>query len=162
MTCHFPPIITYQVTFFLYCATRLSLGCVPLAIVNQLRHPATRDVFMKIGQSYIRSVAVIGLADFIDSRGGDSEALFSACGLTARGVTHKETFIPFRKMCQLLELSAKQLNMPQFGIEWALSMPSHFPSVGPAMLLAQLSRDLEDWIRSCIRYYKYQIGRAHV
>ena len=110
---------------------------------------------MGIGQTYIRSIGLVGLAEYIKSHGGDFSALVSECGLSLKDIRNQDSFIPFQKFSNVMELAAKRLNRPQLGIEWATVLPPHYPNIGPAVLLSNFASDIEEWISLCVRYYKY-------
>ena len=54
-----------------------------------------------------------------------------------------------------MELAAKRLERPQFGIEWAQAMHPHFPNIGSAMLISHFSRTVSEWYQATITYFKY-------
>ena len=110
---------------------------------------------MGIGQTYIRSIGLVGFSDYVKSQGGDFAALIADCGLSLKNIRDQDSFIPFQKFSNVMELAAKRLNRPQLGIEWALVLPPHYPNIGPAVLLSNFASDVEEWISLCVRYYKY-------
>ena len=41
---------------------------------------------MGIGQTYIRSIGLVGFSDYVNSHGGDFAALIADCGLSLKNI----------------------------------------------------------------------------
>ena len=85
---------------------------------------------------YTRSIALAGLPEFINEIGGDPERLFEQAGLDINRTSSKEHFISWSRACTLLEIAAKELGEPSFGIKWAHDVPRDFLNSGPMLFLA--------------------------
>lgn len=46
-----------------------------------------------------------------------------------------DRLIPFSEYRTALELAAEATDRPHFGMDWTVSMPDHFPNLGPIVLL---------------------------
>ena len=103
---------------------------------------------------YIRAYSLMGFAELVEAQGGDAVALLKSAGFTEKVLSYPDKLLPWRDVCYLMELSAERLNRPSFGLEWALSIPDHFPNVGPTVLMAQFVGDFRAWIESSIRYWR--------
>lgn len=112
------------------------------------RGPAARTA------TYIRSYALSGFADIVRSAGGDPVRMVREVGIAAELLDDVDKLVSWPRLCALYELAARDLDRPDFGIEWSLSIPSHFPNVGPAVLLANFAETLEEWMVSALRYWR--------
>lgn len=110
--------------------------------------PATKTA------TYIRSYALSGFADIVRSAGGDPVKLVREAGIPVELLDDVDRLVSWPSLCALYELAARELNRPDFGIEWSLSIPSHFPNVGPAVLLANFVETLEEWMVASMRYWR--------
>lgn len=107
------------------------------------------------GEPYIRAAVLYGLADLVRSRGGDPVELVSRVGIDPAALTDPDLLISYPRQGMLMELAAAEFDMPDLGLELALSIPPHFPNVGPVIFLAQLVDDLGGWIEQVLRYWRY-------
>lgn len=103
--------------------------------------------------TYIRSCALSGFADIVRSAGGDPLKLVREAGIDPALLNDLDKLVSWPSLCTLYELAAQELNRPNFGIEWSLSIPSHFPNVGPAVLLTNFCETAEEWMVSVMRYW---------
>ena len=103
---------------------------------------------------YIRAYSLMGFAELVEAQGDDAAALLKSAGFTEKVLCYPDKLLSWRDVCYLMELSAEKLNRPSFGLEWALSIPDHFPNVGPTVLMAQFVSDFRAWIESSIRYWR--------
>lgn len=111
---------------------------------------------------YLRSIALNGLPEFIEKLGGDSAALFLEVGLNPSDAKDGDKFISWPKACDLLELAAKKLNEPQFGIKWALNLPDDFQNSGPMVFIARLVPDVRGFLDLALKYQKiHSNGSIH-
>ena len=80
---------------------------------------------------YSRSIALLGLPEFIESLGGSPDKLFAQADLNLAHINGDENFVSWNGTCRLLELAARELDEPSFGIKWAHSMPKSYQNTGP-------------------------------
>lgn len=104
---------------------------------------------------YIRAYSLVGFTELVEAQQGDPVALLRSTGLSEKLLDNPDRLISWQAICFLMELSAKKLNRPSFGLEWALSVPDHFPNVGPTVLIAQFVDNFREWIESSMRYWRY-------
>lgn len=104
---------------------------------------------------YIRAAVLFGFSDQARQAGGDPLLLVERAGLDPAALTDPDMLISWQRLGVLMELAAAQLCRPSFGIEWALSIPPHFPNVGPVVFMAQLVGTLGEWIDQGARYWRY-------
>lgn len=103
---------------------------------------------------YIRAYALVGFTELVEARQGDPFALLKSAGFSEKVLDDPNRLISWQDLCFLMELSAEKLNRPSFGLEWALSIPDHFPNVGSTVLVAQFVNDFREWIESSMRYWR--------
>lgn len=104
--------------------------------------------------SYIRSYALYGFVDIVRGAGGDPMEMVRTVGIDPALLDDVNRIVSWPCLCDLCELAARELDKPDFGMEWSLSIPSHFPNVGPAVLLASFAETLDEWIVLGLRYWR--------
>lgn len=104
------------------------------------------------GEPYTIAAALYGFGDLVQSRGGDPVRLLERTGIDAEALTDPDMLISYPRHGVLMELAARELDAPAFGLELALSIPPHFPNVGPVVFIAQLASTLREWIEQGSRY----------
>lgn len=110
---------------------------------------------LKHGEAYIRSAILYGFTDLVKSKGGDAIDLMTRANIEPVALTNPNMLISFPRVGVLLALAAAELDMPDLGLEWAMSIPPHFPNVGPIVFLAQMVDSLGEWIEQTLRYWRY-------
>lgn len=113
------------------------------------------------GEPYIRAAVLYGLADLIRSRGGDAVEFVSRVGIDPAALTDPDLLISYPRHGMLLELAAAELDMPDLGLELAMSIPPHFPNAGPIIFLARTAQNLGEWIEQASRYWRHHTN-GHV
>jgi AraC-like DNA-binding protein len=104
-----------------------------------------------VKQEYlIRSGALDGYEQLVISLNGDPETLLSQCGLSLKDLNAPDTMISFKNMVELLELSAKQLNSPDFGLTLGLQQSAN--SLGNLGLLILHCKSVREVLISTQRY----------
>lgn len=103
---------------------------------------------------YTRAYVLVSFADFVESQGSNSLELLTSAGFSENVLNRPERLIPYRDLCLLFELSSEKLARPSFGLELALSVPDHFPNVGPTVLIAQFVGTFREWIEGSMRYLR--------
>jgi hypothetical protein len=76
-------------------------------------------------QYLIRSGALAGYEQQVKALKGDTPSLLADCGLSRQDLDAPDTMIPFNVMVKLLELSAEQLNCPDFGLRLVINQNVH-------------------------------------
>lgn len=107
------------------------------------------------GDPYIRAAVLFGFSDMVRQAGGDPIRLVERVGIDPAALGDLDMLISWQRLGVLMELAAEELGKPFFGIEWALSIPPHFPNVGPVVFIAQLVSTLGEWIDQSARYWRY-------
>lgn len=107
------------------------------------------------GDPYIRAAVFFGFSDMVRQAGGDPMRLVERVGIDPDALTDPDMLISWQRLGVLMELAAAELDKPFFGIEWALSIPPHFPNVGPVVFMAQLVDTLGEWLDQGARYWRY-------
>jgi len=105
-------------------------------------------------QPYIRAITLATLPEFISKLGGNPDSLFSQVELNSSDIHKQGAFVSWPQTCTLLELCAKTLNEPQFGIKWADELPDDFPNSGPMIIIAALVQNVRQFIKISIGYNK--------
>jgi hypothetical protein len=107
------------------------------------------------GAHYIRGVVMVGFAELVTSAGGDPIALVEKAGFSKDVLSEPDGLISWGRLGVLMELAAVELDKPSFGLDWALSVPSHFPNVGPVPLMAHFVETARELAKSIIQYWRY-------
>ena len=106
------------------------------------------------GEPYIRAAVLYGFTDLVRPKGGDPVELLERVGIDPAALADPDMLISYPRHGMLMELAAKELDMPSLGLEWALGIPPHFPNVGPVVFIAQLVTTLKEWIEQGLRYWR--------
>lgn len=106
----------------------------------------------KPDKRYIRAATLIGFDTFVAAKGGDPDKLLMEAGIATNVLDHPDGLISFRSYARLMELAARSLTNPSFGLEWAESLSPRFPGLGPIMLIAYFSKTMQDWMERTARY----------
>ncbi len=109
---------------------------------------------------YIRGSALSGFVELVTAAGGDPAPLLQQALLSTKAPDQPDELVPWVGLCQLLELAAEALDRPAFGIDWALSIPDHFPNAGPTALLAYFSDTFREWIETSICYWRHHTNAS--
>lgn len=99
-----------------------------------------------------RSVALIGFSEVVESLGGDPTALMEAAGIDTATLNYDDSFISWVSFCDVLEMAARELNAPDLGLQWAVSLSSDFSNKGPLAILVMFSPDVRTFISSWMQY----------
>lgn len=106
------------------------------------------------GESYIRAAVLYGFGEMVEPKGGDPADLLERAGIDPAALADPDMMISYPGHGILMELAAAELDLPSLGLEWALSIPPHFPNVGPVVFIAQLVSTLGEWIEQSLRYWR--------
>ena len=109
---------------------------------------------MSEDQTYTRAVALLGFPEFIEKRGGKAQTLFDKVGLDIDGLNNHQALISWPRCCNLLELAAKTLDLPNLGLIWAQNLPEDLANAGPHAYLAALMPDVITLIEMILKYQK--------
>jgi AraC-like DNA-binding protein len=104
-----------------------------------------------VKQDYlIRSGALDGFEQLVKDLNGDPETLLDKCGLSSQDLKAPDTMIPFNIMVELLELSASQLDKPDFGL--TLGIQQDVDALGNLGLLMLHCTNVREALTSTQRY----------
>jgi AraC-like DNA-binding protein len=103
---------------------------------------------------YIRACVLIGIDKLILSGQQDAKTLFQRAKIPFEAIDQPDSFISFFQVLQLVNEAALATNNSNFGLEWSLATPSHFPTMGPTVLLAKFARNLGDWLEMGQKYWE--------
>jgi len=103
---------------------------------------------------YVRAIGLTDLPEFIEKLGGNSNDLFTQVGLDPKVINQDNAIIAWPKACHLLELCAKTLEEPHFGIKWAHELSEDLPNIGPMIFAAALVPTAREFIQIFLRYEK--------
>lgn len=106
--------------------------------------------------AYVRSWALIGFDALVASKGFDPVALLNEAGIDPRVLDTSDMLLSFARKGRLLEIAAERLGAPSFGLEWALSVPEHFPDTGPVLLLTGTASTFSEWLKRAAQYWLLQ------
>lgn len=104
--------------------------------------------------AYIRACTLSGFADVAKAKGADPVAMLERAGIDPNVMSAPETLISFIREGDLLEMAAGELGTESFGLEWALSVPPHFPNAGPMLLLKETAATFGEWIWRSTGYWR--------
>lgn len=107
------------------------------------------------GAHYIRGAVIIGFAELVTAAGGDPVALVEKAGFSRDVLREPDGLISWARFGVLIDLAARELDKPSFGLDWALSVPSHFPNVGPVPLMAHFVETGRELLEAIIQYWRY-------
>lgn len=98
----------------------------------------------------IRSGALDGFEQLVKDLNGDPETLLDKYGLSSQDLKAPDTMIPFNIMVELLELSASQLDKPDFGL--TLGIQQDVDALGNLGLLMLHCTNVREALTSTQRY----------
>jgi AraC-like DNA-binding protein len=104
---------------------------------------------------YIRAVALVGIEEIVQERGGDFASLMALCGLPESARTKVDLMIPYRGVAMLIERIANEHDMPDLGLQLTLRMAPHFTNAGPLLMLARFTSTAREWLDDAIQYWAY-------
>lgn len=107
------------------------------------------------GAHYIRGAVIIGFAELVAAAGGDPVALVEKAGFSRDVLREPDGLISWARLGVLMELAAGELDKPSFGLDWALSVPSHFPNAGPMPLMAHFVETARELVEAIVQYWRY-------
>lgn len=107
------------------------------------------------GEPYIRSAALHGFVEMVQSLGGQPEAVLADAGIRLHALQDEETLVSWNRLGHALELAARRLGRDTFGLEWAMNMPPPYAGAGPVTLLALQSRSVGEWLERVLDYWVY-------
>ncbi len=104
--------------------------------------------------TFIRASVLCGFADFVAARGGDPAGMAERAGIDPQALSAPDMIVSFRGYGALLESAASDLDLPTFGLAWALGAPAHFPGWGPVLLLAATAATFGEWIERAAMFWR--------
>ena len=110
---------------------------------------------MTMRDRYVRATELIGFEQLVEHGDKQASELLIKAGIEPSMLRDPEALIPFRAFALLHEIAAEDLRRPSFGLEWTLATPGHFPNLGPLLMLARVTQNLEGFLNSAIQYWRY-------
>lgn len=105
-------------------------------------------------EPYIKAAVLYGFSELVERKGGNAVDLLKRAGIDPATLADPEMIISYPRHGILMELAAAELDLPSLGLEWAMSIPPHFPNVGPVVFIAQFVSTLREWIEHGLRYWR--------
>ena len=105
-------------------------------------------------EALVRARFMTGFEGCIRSLGADPASILELVGLRPRDIKDPTRWISFKACLRALQLAARTLNEPAFGIK--LQRSRDFSFLGPLLLIAQHSEDLTSALLSVSRYLSIQ------
>ena len=104
--------------------------------------------------SLIRTDALRGYSELVSECGGDAGALLAKARLSPAALDDPESFVPYANVIRLLELSARALDCPDFGLQ--LSRRQDIGILGPLAIAMQNSDTVGDALVCATRFIHFQ------
>lgn len=98
----------------------------------------------------VRVGGLRGYSGLVTELGGDPEKLILECGIAAELLQDEDSLIPYRQLIHLLEHTAAELNLPDFGLR--LARVQNIGILGPLAVAIQHSRTVGEAVRCAITY----------
>jgi len=105
--------------------------------------------------AYIRADGLLGVAEFVRSKGGDPVALMEEVGLDPTVVEKDQAIYSYQKSALLFENAAKSLSSPNFGLEFGRTLPPHFYNFGPVLYLSFFEKTARSLFRALEKYQSF-------
>ena len=106
-------------------------------------------------RSYIRASSLSGLAQLSGAKPDDFHAALDRAGIPRSAANDPHQLIAFRSLASLLEIGAREWEMPSLGIRFTMAQPSHYPHLGPLLKLAHFNPNAREWLNDSIRYLSF-------
>lgn len=104
---------------------------------------------------YTRAHTLIGLDKIVFELGGDFKSLLEKVGLPSDVLAKPDALISNQRVCELVERAAAELDCPDLGIRWSMSMDPTYLNSGPVMAVAKFVDSPRGWYGESIRYLAY-------
>ncbi len=108
----------------------------------------------------IRVRAITGFATLVQRHGGDTNALLQKCGLDPSVLTKPEHAIPLRAVALLLDHAARELQVPDFGLQ--LAALQDISVIGVAALIVKNSDTIAEAVQGLARNLPYNNPAARI
>lgn len=99
-----------------------------------------------------RSDVLLGLPEFINRAGGNSDKLIREAGINPADLKDKEKFVCWLALQRLLANAARELHLPDLGLRWAEGHKLPLNNFGPLVVLLLISKDVRSFLDSWIEY----------
>lgn len=99
----------------------------------------------------INITALHGYLECLEGSPVDPRLLLAACDIDYEIMVSQEGYIPYYRLVNLLEMTAKEINNPYFGLQ--LSQKQNLPILGILGLMMEKCPDLRSAIRESVRYF---------
>jgi len=107
---------------------------------------------------YIRACVLSGFAELAKSKGGDPADMLTRAGIDPDVLCAPKMLIAFENFAVLLDLASRELDAPSFGLEWAMSIPPHFPNAGPMLILREGAATVNEWLGRWTDYWRPEVS----
>ena len=106
----------------------------------------------------VRSTALLGYPELINSLNGDSKLIFDRVGLPVN-FSHID-FVNCDSVARLGEVAAIELNEPNFGLKLAIQSSDSWPASGPGISILVKSVSIDAFFKAMIKYSKVHTNAA--
>lgn len=100
-----------------------------------------------------RARGLLGFAELVAECGGESHALLRRAGISPELLLTPEATLPHHKLVELLEISARALNVSDFGLR--LAGKQGISVLGPVALIVQHASTVAEALAAVSRYIQY-------
>ncbi len=104
---------------------------------------------------YIRAVALVGLEEIVEERGGSINQLMAFSGLPSSALKNMDLLIPYRGVAMITERIAQEFDLPNLGLQLTQRMAPHFTNAGPLLTLARFTSTAREWLNDALVYWSY-------
>lgn len=111
---------------------------------------------------YVRATELIGFEQLVECGEINAVSLLREAGIDPVALKRPDSLISARGFNLLHEVCAARLSRPNFGLEWTLATPDHFPNLGPLMLLARLTSNLREFADATLNYWNYHTNAYRI
>lgn len=100
----------------------------------------------------VRSVALKDLLELIEALDSASDTWLREVGIDSASLKSDTAYVSWISMCQLVQLAAARLKLPDLGLRWAMAQKPDFSTVGPLAIIALTVPDVRTFARLWIEY----------
>jgi AraC-like DNA-binding protein len=110
---------------------------------------------MKLGDSYVRSINLMGVDEVVSRHGFDIAPLLIELDIPAQAFKNFDMLVSFQSGLALIETAAQRFNIPNLGMELVLHHSPEFPNLGPLLIMARFVGGVEEWVDMALRYWQF-------
>ncbi len=105
--------------------------------------------------TYLRTIGLKGFSEYVESLDGNPIELLLKANINPTYLNTEDDFIPYQKVADLYDITARELQQPSFGLNLVMSYPYELPVLGPVMFLGYFSKTPKQWLSLGIRHLKF-------